>query len=125
MTLEMLSRPFAVFIAFVLSCSAFATYGQGGSAAPATEARVASFLLDPGAPEREAVGPAEEEPQDDSSAASQPEGGPDSPEGVPQIADLTLAAPPAVHPRPRDAAAWRAPTLDGLRRPPRAGLFTA
>ena len=124
MTLEMLSRPFAVFIAFLLFCSAFATYGQVGTAAPASEAQIATFL-DGSAPERDAGGPAEQEQLDDSSAASQPEGGTDSPEGVPQIADLTLAAPPAVHPRPRDAAAWRAPTLDGLRRPPRAGLLTA
>ena len=122
--IEMLSRPVAVFIAFVLFCSAFATYGQGGTAAPASDGPIATFL-DAGAPERDAGSAAEQEPSDDSSALSQPEGGTDSPEGIPQLADLTLPAPAMARPRPLDTAAWRAVTLDGLRRPPRAGLANA
>ena len=122
----MFSRPAAVLLAFVvLFCSAFATYGQAGAAAPVGEALVQATTQDAGSPGRDVAGAAEQAHEAGSPTASQVEAGADSPEGVAQLVDPPMPAAPGVRPRPLDAAAWQAPTLDALRRPPRAGLPTA
>jgi len=123
---EMRSRSAAVVIAFGLFWSAFATYGQVLSAAllagpPVELARAAEPVQH--APST-AADPQQPQP-DDSAASSEVEGGGDPSELIHQSADARVPALAMAPPRPHEAAAWRAPPLDGPRRPPRAGLPTA
>jgi hypothetical protein len=53
------------------------------------------------------------------------EGSMDLPDLVQPLADPWMAAPSRVRPGPHRAAIWRAPVLDGLRRPPRRLPATA
>ena len=128
MIFEMPSRAAAVFIAFVLFWSAFATYGQARSPAPfgGVQAEVKG-IADSAPPGQDLFGPAEQQPlSDDSTGQSEVEGGgADSPELIQPLPDPRVPALAMARPRPHEAAAWRAPTLDGLRRPPRASLPTA
>ena len=124
MSLEMPSRSAAVFIAFILFWSAFATFGQAGVAAPLVGAQAeAQSMAD--SPRRDATGASEQQQEDESAAASQAEGSADSPELIPHLPDPCVLALAMARPRPLEAAAWRAPALDGLRRPPRGSLPTA
>jgi hypothetical protein len=120
----MLSRPVAAFIAFVLFWAAFATHGQVANAPQATVATM-DASHDLVALERDVGSIEERGAPDDSSAVSQLEGGGDLPEGVAPLAELSLPAPAAERPRPFAAASRQGPVLDGLRRPPRAGLSAA
>jgi len=75
---------------------------------------------------RQAVSGESEQQQEDASASpSQAEGGADSPELIPRHPNPCVLALAMARPRPLEAASWRAPTLDGLRRPPRGALPTA
>ena len=123
MTVEMHSRCAALFIAFILFWSAFATYGQAAPAVPPADApAAASGQAD--SPQQEEHGAAEPS-QEDGAALWQAEGGADSPELIPHLPGSRTPTLVMARPRPLDAAAWRAPVLDGLRRPPRARPFAA
>ena len=126
MIFEMHSRSAAVLIALALFWSAFATYGQAHLSAPLIGVQVeTNWLANALLQEQESSGAAEQRHPDDSSAQAQIEGSADSPELLQQFADPRVPALTMAPPRPREAAAWRAPTLDGLRRPPRAVSPTA
>lgn len=56
---------------------------------------------------------------DDPPAPAQAEGGTDLPALMPHLADALRSALAMARPGPHLVAAWLAPTLDGLRRPPR------
>ena len=120
----MFPRLAAVLIAFVLFGSAFASYGQACSEARLAQVQVEAILsADPA--QRDDAGLAEQPHRDESTAASHIEGGGDFPEGLAPVVDPLGPAMPTARPRAPAATAWRAPTLDGLRRPPRGGLFAA
>lgn len=123
MALEMHSRSAAFFIAFILFWSAFATYGQVVPAAPLAGITGATTWT-AASPQQEESGAADLQ-QENESATAQAEGGADSPELIPHMPGSRMPALVMARPRPLDAASWRAPVLDGLRRPPRAGLPTA
>ncbi|HEY5323349.1 MAG TPA: hypothetical protein VIK58_11025, partial [Caldimonas sp.] len=90
MIFEMPSRAAAVFIAFVLFWSAFATYGQARSPAPfgGVQAEVKG-IADSAPPGQDLFGPAEQQPlSDDSTGQSEVEGGgADSPELIQPLPD--------------------------------------
>ena len=121
----MFSRLAAILIAWIVLGLPFASWGQVRSDAPPSAGQVEAVLSADPAQENQA-GPADPELPDESTpASSELEGGSDLPEGVACLADPRLPALPMARPRPLAAAAWRAPTLDGLRRPPRAALLSA
>ena len=124
MTAPMPSHFLALFVALFLSWSGFAALEQGRS--PASVGGHPAEQLAEAAPTHDACSIAVvHQSPDDSATLPQVEGGTDLPHLVQHPADARLASLGAVRPAPHRMAFWRTPVLDGLRRPPRAGLATA
>ena len=112
MVLHMASRIAAVFVAFLLIFLSGAGWAANEHAGSLASAAVSA--------------------QDDSDASEawtaaevESEGSIDLPDVVQPLVDPWMAAPCGVRPGPHRAAIWRAPVLDGLRRPPRRLPATA
>ena len=126
MIFEMPSRSAACFIAFILFWFACATYERTRSSAPVTGVQAEmKWMADSTQPEQDLSATADRLHPDDSTAQSQVECGADSPEWVQYLPDPRVPALAMAQPRPHRVATWRAPTLDGLQRPPRGSLPTA
>jgi hypothetical protein len=124
MTAPMPSHFLALFVALFLSWSGFAAFEQGPSPAP-VGAHPAAQLAGSASMHDERTIAAGHQSPDDSSTQLQVEGGTDLPDLVQHPAHGRLPSHGAIRPAPHPMAFWRTPVLDGLRRPPRAGLATA
>jgi hypothetical protein len=109
----MSSRIAAVFVAFFLIYLSGAAWAAHEHAAPVPSA-AAVFVQDAG-----------DASEGWSAAEVDSEGSMDLPDLVQRLADAWMAAPCRGRPGPHRAAFWRAPVLDGLRRPPRRLPATA
>ena len=117
----MLSRPVQFFLALVLFWSGFAIQVQAGSAAAGEQQLEVQLTGD--LPHCDRADPTDHG-ADDRPVQAQAEGGTDLPALVQQLAAAQIAFG-VVRPGPHRMAAWLAPTLDGLRRPPRGRLSSA
>ena len=111
------SRSVAVFVAFFLtlflSVPGFAMHEPARAAAAATIAADEIDSTQAG------------EPAAQVEIEAEVEGSMDLPDLVQQLAEPWAPGPCIVRPAPHRATSWRAPVLDGLRRPPRHPRATA